>query len=66
MPSGSTCWRRCQEWAGEGILADIQATLIEELAELGKIDFEELQADATFIRAKKGVTRSEKPRLARV
>lgn len=66
MPSGSTCWRRCREWAGEGVLEEIQAVLIEELAELGKIDFEELQADATFIRAKKGVTRSEKPRLARV
>jgi transposase len=65
LPSGSTCWRRLQEWAGEGVLSEIHAILIEELDELGKLDFEELLADATFIRAKKGAMRSEKPRLAR-
>jgi transposase len=66
LPSGSTCWRRLQEWAGEGVLECVHAILIGELGELGELDFEELLADATFIRAKKGVTRSEKPRLARV
>ena len=65
LPSGSTCWRRLQEWAGEEILAKIQAILVEELAELGKLDLRQLLADATFIRAKKGVMRWEKPRLAR-
>jgi len=65
LPSGSTCWRRLQEWAFEEVLGDIQGILIDELAELGKLDFEELLADATFIRAKKGVTTSEKPRLVR-
>jgi transposase len=66
LPSGSTCWRRLQEWAGEEILQEIQAVLIEELSGLGKLELEELLADATFIRAKKGVTTSAKPRLARV
>jgi transposase len=66
FPSGSTCWRRLREWAGEGILEEIHAILIEELDNLGALDFEELLADATFIRAKKGVTRLGKPRLARV
>ena len=66
LPSGSTCWRRLQEWAGEGVLAEIQAILIGQLDELGQLDFEQLLADATFIRAKKGATRSEKPRLAKV
>ena len=28
LPSGSTCWRRLQEWAQEGILAAIQANLV--------------------------------------
>lgn len=65
LPSGSTCWRRLQEWAGEGVLSEIHAVLIDELGSLGKLDLEELLADATFIRAKKGATRSEKPRLAR-
>lgn len=64
LPSGSTCWRR--EWAGEGVLEDIQAILIVELVELGQVDFKELLADATFIRVKKGGTTLGKPRLARV
>jgi transposase len=66
LPSGSTCWRRLQEWAGEQVLQEIQAVLIEELDALGKLDLEELLADATFIRAKKGATTSVKPRLVRV
>src|SRR5438552_7985977 len=65
LPSGSTCWRRLQEWAGEGILEQIHSRLIEELDEQGALDFDELLADATFIRAKKGATRWAKPRLVR-
>lgn len=65
FPSGSTCWRRLRDWAGEGVLADIHAILIEELAELGALNFDELLADATFIRAKKGGRKWGKPRLAR-
>jgi transposase len=66
LPSGSTCWRRLRDWAGEEVLQDIHAILIEELDDLGKIDFSELLADATFIRVKKGAPTWEIPRLARV
>jgi len=66
LPSGCTCWRRLQEWAGEEVLETLHAILIEELGELGELDLEELLADATFIRGKKGATRLGKPRLARV
>jgi transposase len=66
LPSGSTCWRRLQEWAGEGVLQEIHTLLIEELGEFGALDLDELLGDATFIRAKKGVRMWEKPRLARV
>jgi transposase len=66
LPSGSTCWRRLQEWATEEILEQVQAVLIDELDDLGELDLKELLADATFIRAKKGAKMSEKPRLARV
>jgi hypothetical protein len=55
-----------REWAGEGILAEVHALLLEELDDLGALDLEELLADATFIRGKKGVTTSARPRLARV
>ena len=65
LPSGSTCWRRLQEWAGEGILEDIHSRLIEELGALGRLHLKELVMDATFIRAKKGGTKSALPSAAR-
>lgn len=65
LPSGSTCWRRLREWAAGEVLEAIQAVLIEQLDALGRVDFSELLADATFIRVKKGGSRSATPRLAR-
>jgi transposase len=65
LPSGSTCWRRLREWALGGVLEQVQAVLVGELDELGKLDLRELLADATFIRAKKGARMSGKPRSAR-
>jgi transposase len=65
LPSGSTCWRRLQEWAGEGILEEIHSRLIEELGELGQMHLKELVMDATFIRAKKGAMKSGLPSAAR-
>jgi transposase len=59
FPSGSTCWRRLRDWAGDELLSEIHATLIEELDDLRAIDFEELFADATFIRAKNGYRRRQ-------
>jgi transposase len=65
LPSGSTCWRRLVEWAGDGVLEEVHTVLIEELDDLGRLDLEELFADATFIRAKKGGPTSATPRWAR-
>jgi len=65
LPSPSTCWRRLQEWAGEGCLDEIQAAVVEELDELGLLDWDQLLADATFVRGKKGVTRSAIQNAAR-
>ena len=65
LPSPSTCWRRLQEWAGEGCLELIQAAVLEELDDLGVLDWDQLVADATFIRGKKGGTRSATPSAAR-
>jgi transposase len=65
LPSGCTCWRRLCEWSSEGVLEEIQDTLIEDLDDLGRVNFKELLSDATFIRAKKGGWRSAKLRLAR-
>jgi transposase len=65
LPSGSTCWRRLQEWAGEGVLERLQALLVQELHTLGRVDLNELLADATFVRAKRGAWKSGKPSAAR-
>jgi transposase len=65
LPSGSTCWRRLAEWAGDEVLRHIQGVLVEQLGEKGKLDLDELLADATFIRAKKGAPRSARPSAAR-
>lgn len=65
LPSRSTCWRRLVEWAGEGVLPHLHAALLDQLGEAGQLDLDELFADATFIRAKKGATRSARPSAAR-
>lgn len=64
-PSGPTCWRRHMEWTGEGVWESVWAIVLQELAELDGVDFEELFADATFTPAQKGGMKSGKPRLAR-
>ena len=66
LPSGSTCWRRLQQWAAEEVLEHVQAVLVRELDALGRVDLNELLADATFIRAKKGGSKSAGPSAARV
>ena len=53
------------EWAGEEVLPHLQGVLVGQLGERGKLDLAELFADATFIRAKKGATRSGRPSAAR-
>jgi transposase len=65
LPSPSTCWRRLQEWAGEECLEAIQTAVLEELDERGRLDWSQLVADATFVRAKKGATRSATPSAAK-
>jgi len=65
LPSGCTCWRRLQEWAGDEALQHVHALLVGELGASGRLDLKELLADATFVRAKKGATRSARPSAAR-
>ncbi|SFJ70937.1 Putative transposase of IS4/5 family [Planctomicrobium piriforme] len=65
FPSPSTCWRRFDEWTRWGIFEGLWFALLMELDELGKIDWSEAAADAWFVRAKKGGTRSAKPSAAK-
>ena len=54
FPSSSTCWRRFDEWTRWGIFEGLWFALLEQLEELGHIDWREAAADAWFARAKKG------------
>src|SRR5690242_14337091 len=65
LPSGSSWWRRLAEWAGDEALRHIPGVLVEQLGGRGKLDLDELLADATFIRAKRGAPRSARPSAAR-
>jgi len=53
-PSESTCRRRLRAWTEKGILAEVWSRLVELADELGQVDWEQLIADGTFCRAKKG------------
>jgi transposase len=64
-PSGVTCWRRHAEWTADGVWGRVWALVVEELADAGRLDTDELFADATFVPAQKGGTTSAKPRSAR-
>lgn len=65
FPSGPTCWRRHSDWTGAGLWAEIWAAVLEELAAAGALETDELFADATFVPAQKGASRSGKPRSGR-
>ena len=62
-PSGSTCWRRMQAWAGNGALAEVHAKLAARAAAATRVA--ELFLDATFAAAKRGATTSATPSSAR-
>ena len=64
-PHPSTCWRRLREWHEAGVFKDMWRTFLSELDEEGILDWEESFVDATFVPAKKGARRSEKPRRAK-
>jgi transposase len=56
-PSPSTCWRRLNEWVGEGLLQQAWSRLLGKLGRLRHIDWEETIGDGTFAPAKKGARR---------
>jgi transposase len=59
FPSESTCRRRLREWTESGVLAEVWSRVVELSDELGWIDWNQLIADGTFCRAKKGGNWSE-------
>jgi transposase len=58
LPSGETCRRRLEEWAGRGLLVAAVRILQEQLAATEKLDWSRVIVDASLVEAKKGARRS--------
>lgn len=65
-PPYQTCHRRFQSWVRSGVMVEILHALAEDLRERGELDLSECFIDATFVVAKKGGSRWERPSGARV
>jgi transposase len=53
----ATCHRRFQRWTLDGTFEAIRRTLLQDLADRGKVKLDEGFVDATFVAAKRGVLR---------
>jgi transposase len=65
--SATTCWRRLDEWARAGVFEQLQAVLLDELGEAGRLDLERVLVDSAGVRAVKGGAdrrKSGRPRQA--
>jgi transposase len=52
--SGSTCWRRFEEWTAAGVWGKAHADLLAALGERGLLDLERAVLDSASTRAVKG------------
>lgn len=64
-PSYPTCYRAFQRWVKSKLFEKVLRVLIEDLEKRGKIKLAETFIDATFVDAKKGVKKLERPSVAR-
>ena len=64
-PPYQTCHRRFQMWVEERVFERVLETLAADLQERGGLDLSECFIDGTFVMAKKGAKRSERPSGAR-
>lgn len=62
-PSPATCWRRLNKWEREGVWTDVWQEYLRQLDARKLLDWQECFIDATFMPAKRGVSKSA--RLAR-
>ncbi len=61
FPPYQTCHRRFQEWVRDGRLRRVLETLAKDLQLRGKLDISECFTRGTFIVAKKGAAKWERP-----
>jgi transposase len=65
-PSYATCFRRFSQWVKDGTLRHVLEALALDLQARGEIDLSECFIDGTFVVAKKGGVKWERPSAARV
>jgi transposase len=61
--SGSTCYRRLDEWQRAGVWQKLHALLLNELRTAGELDWARAVADSSHVQAKKGTRRRARARL---
>ena len=61
FPPYQTCHRRFQQWSRDGTLRNVLEALAEDLRTRGELDLSECFIDGTFIVAKKGAQKWERP-----
>jgi len=61
FPPYQTCHRRFQQWVKDGRLKKVLEALAQDLLERGKLDLSETFIDGTFVSAKKGASKWERP-----
>jgi transposase len=64
-PSPSTCWRRLRQWEEQDIWLEAWRTFLAQLDARGQLDWSEAFVDGSFAPAKKGASRSARPRGAK-
>lgn len=61
--SGSTCYRRLDEWQRAGVWERLHALLLSELRAAGELEWTRTVADSSHVQAKKGAPRRARARL---
>src|SRR5215210_4504784 len=61
--SGSTCYRRLDEWQQAGVWERLHALLLSELRAGGELEWSRAVADSSHVQAKKGAPRPARARL---
>lgn len=52
--SGSSCWRRFEEWTKAGIWPELHRRLLNRLGKAGGVNLDRVVVDSQSVRAKKG------------
>ena len=64
--SGSSCWRRFDEWARAGVWPGLHGRVPNRLGKAGGVDLDRVVVDSASVRAKKGaLTPAPTPRTVR-